>query len=121
MGKYTSNISRTQAPPDREVHPIWRGIGLFLMVLTPFMAYMSTLILIEQNQINGWIAIPKDMLSPVVEPMLYVKIGLTLVLTVILFGVVQLIAFIFYSMFAPPRYGPLDAPPIDKNPRHYKR
>ncbi len=121
MGKYTSHASQNEPSSQREVHPIWRGIGLFLMVLTPFMAYMATLVLLEQNEINGWMTIPKEMLSPMVEPMLFVKIGLTVVLSVIIFGILQFISFIFYSMFAPPRYGPLDAPPINKNPRHYKR
>ncbi len=120
MGKYSSNVGRG-APPPQEIHAIWRGIGLVLMVVTPFLAYMGTLVLLEQNQTNGWVAIPRDMLSPVIEPLLYVKIGMTLALAILLYGVFQLISFIFYSMFAPPRYGPLDAPPIDKNPRHYKR
>ncbi len=122
MGKnqsYTS--SRSSEPLQKEVHPIWRGIGLILMVVTPFLAYMATLVLLEQNKLNGWVAIPKDMLSPVIEPLLYVKVVLTLVLAILLFGVFQLISFILYSMFAPPRYGPLDAPPIDKNPRRYRR
>ncbi len=121
MGKYTSNVSRREAAPKQEVHAIWRGIGLIMMVVIPFIAYMATLVLLEQNKVNGWVPIPKDMLSSVVEPMFYVKVVMTIGLSIVLFGLFSLVSIFFYSLFAPPRYGPLDAPPIDKNPRHYRR
>lgn len=120
MSKYTSYASHREPRKKKEVHAIWRGIGLFLIVLIPVMSYLGTLVLLEENHKSGWVTIPKDMLSPYVEPMLYVKIALTLALMVVLYGIFSLISVLFYSAFAPPRYGPLDAPPIDQKVKRYK-
>jgi len=106
----------------REVHPIWRGIGLFMAILTPAMAYAATLVLLEQNTAQGWMTIPKDVLVTFgSDPLLLVKIVLTLFLSVVIFGVLSLISFILYSAFAPSRLGPYDMPPIRRKTKRYNR
>jgi hypothetical protein len=120
MSKYTQQVR--PAPIKREVHPIWRGIGLFFAIIIPAMAYAATLLLLEENKIRGWMAIPKDVLVTFgSDPLLGVKIALTLFLAVVIYGIFSMISFILYSAFAPPRLGPFDAPPIRKRVKPYKR
>jgi hypothetical protein len=110
------------APIKREVHPIWRGIGLFLAVITPAMAYAATLLLLEQNKAQGWVAIPKDVLVTFgSDPLLGVKIILTIFLAIVIYGIFSLISFILYSAFAPPKLGPYDAPPVRGKVKRYNR
>jgi hypothetical protein len=121
MGKYGSYQSRAPLPKAREPHPIWRGIGFIQIILTPILAYASALLLIQANAQEGWVRITKDMISPYVEPLLYVKIGLTVMLMLIIYGFLQMIVFILYRFIGPPRYGPLDVPPVAYKGKSYKR
>jgi hypothetical protein len=120
MSKYIQNVR--PAPIKREVHPIWRGIGLFLAIITPAMAYAATLLLLEQNKVQGWIVVPKDVLVTFGnDPLLAVKVALTLFLAILIYGIISMISFILYSAFAPPKLGPYDAPPIRRKVKPYKR
>jgi hypothetical protein len=124
MGKYSSFSNRQ---PDNElklhrIHPIWRGIGFIFAILIPIMAYYATLVVLDTNNQQGWFQIPADLYykggTPLLggDPLLYVKIMGTVAISFIFYAVFMLVNFIVYSMFAPPRYGPLDAPPM-----HYRR
>lgn len=109
-------------PVKRDVHPIWRGIGLFMAVLTPVMAYAATLVLLEQNQVQGWTTIPRDVLVNFGgDPLLLVKIVLTIFFSVVIFGILSLTSFVLYRSFAPPKLGPYDVPPIRSKTKRYKR
>jgi hypothetical protein len=122
MSKHTSYSSRQELKPRQaEIHPVWRGIGFILILLVPILSYAGALVLIDQNGKYGWIPITRDMLSPIIEPMFYVKLGLTLFLVFLLGAVISLISFMFYRMIAPPRYGPLDVPPTQYKGKRYKR
>ena len=117
MGRYDpSSQFRKKAAYNEapEVHPIWRGIGFILMVITPIMGYAIATVLIQENAQKGWVAIPPELLSPWLHPYLFIYIGLTLVIALALFMIFQLFTFIIYRLFGPSRYGPLDAPPIKR-------
>ena len=122
MGKYQS-YTKKEDLRDREVriHPVWRGIGFALIILTPIIAYAGMLVLVDANTQNGWVTIPPDLVAPGSDPLLYVKIILVIVLILLLYAVFSLITFIFYSLFGPSRYGPLDVPPTVYRGRRYKR
>jgi hypothetical protein len=118
MGKYSSSMNRQ---PDNElrsrrIHPIWRGIGFVFAILIPIMAYYSTLVMLDANNQQGWFQIPADLYYKSGDPLLYVKIMGTVAFAFLFYAIFMLIYFIVYSMIAPPRYGPLDAPPM-----HYRR
>lgn len=106
---------------QRETHPIWRGVGFGLAILTPIMAYSGALILISANAQNGWVAIPADLLAPFADRMLYVKIILTLVLMFFFYTLFSFITFVLYGIFGPPRYGPKDVPPVEYRGGKYRR
>ncbi|MEI8130913.1 MAG: hypothetical protein WCG34_00675 [Leptolinea sp.] len=113
MGKYVSysSSSRPKEPIKREVHPVWRGIGFVMIILIPFMSFIGTLILLDENTKNGWFAIPVDLISPYIEPYLYVKIMLTVTLLFIFYSILLFVNALMNRLLAPPRYTIYDAPP----------
>ena len=115
MPKYSSYEAQQQEEIRKvrqEVHPIWRGVGFILIVLTPILGYFAALVLLDENAKRGWFTIPQDFLTNGADPLLLVKIGLTIILGLLIYFVLQLLTFILYSLFGPPRYGPYDVPPV---------
>jgi len=113
MGKYSS-YSRRDAPSPkiRTIHPIWRGVGFAFIIIIPIFSYAAALVLIEQNSKSGWFQIPADLIFKGADPLLYIKIIVTITIAFILYIIFMLITFLVYSMFGPKRYGPYDVPPI---------
>ncbi len=114
MGKYSSRMSETPLRDrNRQAHPIWRGVGFALMLLTPIIAYFGSIVLVEANTQNGWVTIPRDLIyRGGSDPLLYVKILVGVVIFFVVTILFQLITFIISSAFGPSRYGPLDVPPV---------
>ena len=140
MGKYTTH-SR-QAPKRRSygVHPVMRGIGCIMMIVVPILAYGLALLLVDYGIRRGW-PIPANWLQPItIHPLLFSLRGLTpvwnfllvqdnliavvvftIAIIVVIGGLMSIIFGYLYSLFGPPRYGPLDAPPIRVKVKRYKR
>jgi quinol-cytochrome oxidoreductase complex cytochrome b subunit len=110
MGKYDSYTVHKPPPKKREVHPIWRGVGFILIILIPILSYVGTLLLLDENSKRGWFFIPRDLISPYIEPYFYVKAILTVVLMFIFFSIFLFITALINRMFAPPRYSIYDVP-----------
>ncbi len=105
----------------RKIHPIWRGVGFILIILIPIISYIGTLVLLETNMRNNWVVIPPSLLISGKDPYLLLKIILTICLIFILGCLFTLITFFLTSIFAPPRYGPYDIPPVPYRGKRYKR
>jgi len=103
------------------VHPIWRGIGFAMIVLTPIMGWFSSVLIFDLNRQNKWLAIPRDLLVSTKDPYLLIKIILAVVISLLIFLVFQLITFFLYRITGPSRYGPLDVPPVRYSGKRYKR
>ena len=118
MGKYSNSSSREPGYGQRStrMHPVWRGIGFIFAILIPILAYYTTLVVLDANNQQGWFRIPADLYYRGADPLLYVKIIGTIAIAFLFYIIFMLINFIVYSMFAPPRYGPTDVPPL-----HYRR
>ncbi len=114
MGKYNSYMKEQPPRNGQKVHPIWRGIGFALMIIVPLLSYVASLLILEANNTHHWFPIPSELIAHGSDPLLYTKIFITVVLCIIAFGVFNLITAIANSMFGPPRYGPMDAPPVRK-------
>ena len=114
MGKYSGRmVQEPLRDRNRQAHPIWRGVGFVLLILTTVIAVFGAIALVEANATQGWVQIPKDLIAKGVgDPNLYVKIIVGLVIFVVVNAFFRLITFILYSVFGPSRYGPLDVPPI---------
>ncbi|GAP22966.1 hypothetical protein [Leptolinea tardivitalis] len=111
MSKYEPYNSQRQKPVKREIHPIWRGIGFALGIIIPVISYIGALIIIDENSKRGWFSIPSDLISRYVEPYLYVKIILTVMLMFIFYAIFLFITALITSLLAPPRYSVYDVPP----------
>ena len=116
MGRYQISYSNkdagyTDAP---EVHPVWRGIGFALMIIIPFISYFASLLIIAANKVHNWVPIPPDLLLPKGDAYLIIKIILTVGVAFVIYAVFMLVTFLSHRLFGPARYGPEDAPPIQR-------
>ena len=108
-------------PGIGQVHPIWRAVGCFMALLIPVIAFTGALMLLDLNSQNHWVTIPRDFLATGKVQLLYVKIGLTAVLSFIFYIIFMMITFFVNSTFGPKRYGPTDAPQQRFKGGSYKR
>jgi hypothetical protein len=116
MGKYT--IIKQAEKEHPEIHPIWRGVGFILMIITPLMAYAAAMLLLDENKQRGWVQIPAQFYFPNFSiPDIAVIAFLTLIMWVVLYAVFSLITFLVFRLFGPPRYGDTDVPPITRKVR----
>lgn len=116
MGKYQTSYRRAdeQSTKRKGVHPIWRGVGFVMIVLIPFMGYAGAMVLLDLNKQYHWYAIPRDLLATgQADPLLYVKIGLSILVTLVFYAILTLVTFIINRIFAPSPYGPYDVPPSE--------
>lgn len=113
MSKYSGHFSQESSRDrHRQAHPIWRGVGFALMLLTPIIAIFGSIVLVDANTKNGWVTIPRDLLYHGSDSLLYVKILVGIVIFLVVTVIFQLITFILTSALGPSRYGPLDVPPV---------
>jgi hypothetical protein len=139
MGKYNIYAKKSDGKPRRTVHPVWRGIGFLMIILIPIISFAATLVLLQENAKNGWFSIPADLYiykiqlvsipstkdfmyeQNVRDPLIIVKLLITGLFSIALFGVFSMVNFAMYGAFGPPRYGPLDVPPTAYKGKAYKR
>jgi len=94
-----------------EIHPVWRGIGFILMILTPILGYFGSDVIVNLNTNNNWVYIPRELLlRGDIDPYLILKIVITIFLMIIIYGIYMLVTFSIYSLFGPSRYGSYDVP-----------
>jgi len=119
MGRYKISYSDRKDGYNEtpEIHPVWRGIGFALIILIPVLSYFAGLLVIEANKLHNWVSIPPDLIAPKGDPYLYLKIILTVVISFVVYTVFMLITFVSHRLFGPARYGPTDAPPIQRKIR----
>jgi len=123
MSKYSSRTSQPMEPSriNRKIHPVWRGVGFALMVLSPILGYASMVIFMEENSKQAWIQFPKELLIEAPDQYILVKILLTLLFMLIFYGILTFITFLIFKIFAPSHYGPYDVPPVTYKGKSYKR
>jgi NADH:ubiquinone oxidoreductase subunit 5 (subunit L)/multisubunit Na+/H+ antiporter MnhA subunit len=123
MGKYNEFVrtDREAAKRKKAIHPVWRGIGFILVIIVPYFAYISAQKIFDQNWTQHWFPIPNDILTTWGgDPYIFVKLLIALVIIVAISAVLMFLVFVGNALFGPPRYGPLDSPPIRKSEKpHY--
>jgi hypothetical protein len=109
---YQPKSRRTIIPP---VHPVWRGIGCFLIILVPVIAFAAARMLVQANSQQRWVEVPVELsgffVVPSIGRVFYADIALTAILIVIGFAVITIAYSVIYRFIGIPRYGPLDSPP----------
>lgn len=132
MSKYRAYEPRFSNERPWTIHPIWRGIGCLLIILIPIMAYAAGLWFKTENEKQGWIPVPAELdryinlsqakdkvpvLTPAfefIEGIYLLDVVLTIVFIIVGFALMTLGYSFLYRFIGPPRYGPLDSPPIKK-------
>jgi hypothetical protein len=124
MSKYKSLASRPEMKPRPwKIHPIWQGIGCLLLLLIPIVSYAGAVMLVDANAGKHWLTVPPELAQNVALPViggvpnLYANLVLTVLFILLGYSIVMVVYAIIYRMMAPPRLGPLDAPPIRRSDR----
>jgi uncharacterized membrane protein YphA (DoxX/SURF4 family) len=129
MGKY-GKLSRQVPPPQRpwSVHPIWRGIGCLILIIGPFVAIAAAHLVLDMNLEQAWYPVPAEFASPFTLPLLgytvdhfFADLLLAGVILLIGFAIIMIVYAIAYSILGPPRYGPLDSPPVRDQGKYLRR
>jgi hypothetical protein len=138
MGKYQSGVRR-QEYRSQGPHPIWRGIGCFLIVLVPLISFAAAELSMPFFRERG--LVPRELLftpqtpdwlwvAPVLAQAFQALFGrfgilailvLTIIYIIIIGGIMTVLYAFMYQLTAPSRYGPMDAPPIRTKVKKYKR
>src|SRR5712691_3271761 len=140
MSKYSSHARQAPKAERGVIHPVMRGIGCVMMVIVPFLAYGISVLLVNYGAKHGWPIPPNWYGTPTFHPLLWRVTGFVPILNflqaqtnltaniifaiaiaVVVFGIMSLVYGYVYTIFAPPRYGPTDAPPIRVKVKRYKR
>lgn len=140
MGKYSTRNRKSDIVRDRGVHPVMRGFGCIMLAIVPFLAYGLAVL-----TVNFWIQrglpMPPAWLGYMeIHPLLYRVSGLRVILdflgsqynlvanlvfafaiAIIISGIMSILFGYIFSMFGPPKYGPLDEPPPRIKVKRYKR
>jgi hypothetical protein len=110
------SMFRTDLPPKPSklpMHPIWRGIGLILMVVLPVGSYLFASMLIENKDRYSWVIIPTDIVLNRYpnDPLILVRLLYALIILLAVAAVLAFFTFLMSSLFGPSKYDPYDAPP----------
>lgn len=89
---------RHRGPLTWRLHPIWRGIGLILLILIPVISFGLAEIFLDYfvAQSPDLPQSPEQIIIGVDN--LYLQIGVTLVLTIILYLLLSIIGSVVYSV-----------------------
>jgi len=104
----------------KEINPIWRGVGCFLMVVLSIAGYYFADWLLYQNEVNGWFQLAQNMIHIDALPWLttgvLLKFAVAVVFLIISFGLINLV----YAILFPVQLGKYDSPPLKPTPRRKK-
>ena len=122
MTKYDSYWKNKETLQDKnKAHPIWAGIGFLLLVIIPFISWAVSYYLIDLNARIRYVTITANMLAQGPDPLLYIRIFLTIAISMALFALMFMIYFLLYRFFGPARYRPYDVPLKGYHVKKYKR
>ena len=140
MSKYNTYQQHRELPSNREVHPVWRGIGCIIIILTPIISWAAASLLLEFGKLQKWpflyelrdyIRFPEVVYQiPGVLRVAYFLSGIPYLKALLIFFVLMLIVFsgvfavlnaVAYRIVGPPRYTRLDAPAPRVKTKKYTR
>ncbi len=139
MAKYNT-FQKAKEAPRNKIHPVWRGIGLIIILLTPIISWAAAMVTLDLGKSQKWpfifslvgriyfpdivyktpyISIAANYLSSI--PYLGALILFFIVYMMLFSGVFAFINSLLYRMVGPPRYGPLDEPAPRVKTKRYTR
>ncbi len=133
MTKYTRV---TKQPEERKwaVHPIWRGIGCFMLIIIVLLSYVGAKEFVDYNQRSQKLGLPKflydkvqisytkyvpalkdnDVVNKALESVKWGYVIFMLIFMFVGFGAFSFVYSAMYRVSGPPRYTPLDSPRVGK-------
>jgi hypothetical protein len=130
MGFSSQQYKRGSQDRPWKVNPVWRGIGCILILIIPIMSWFATTIILRSNLRQLF---PREFYTVYFVPFSHIpevdkvitqvnqyllssklvfgQVFLTIILSVIGFGILAFVYAILYRLAGPPRYGPFDVPP----------
>lgn len=110
------NMFHTEFPPKPSrmpPHPIWRGIGLLMIVILPAGSYILANMMLENKLKYSWLIIPEDIILRQYpkDPYILIKIFYALIILFAVVAILGLFTFVAARFFGPSRYDPYDLPP----------
>jgi len=116
MGKYNSVSRRASTKKEpQQLPPVWRGIGFAMMIIIPIMSYAGMRLVMDYNQQHNYalFQIPLDAINHYGgDPYLFIEIGMTLFLMLVLYAFLMLFTFVLNRIFIPSQLGPFDVPRV---------
>lgn len=87
------------------------------------MSYFTADWFLTENVRKHWLEFPTNLLIKAqgVPEDLLIRIIITVALMLVLYAILTFFSLIIFRIFAPPRYGPLDVPPLKFRGKPYKR
>jgi hypothetical protein len=99
-----------------------------MLIIGPIIAFAGAHLLLEMNREQGWYPVPRELAATFTVPGIdftinhfFADLVLAVILLLIGFAFIMVIYAILYSILGPPRYGPLDSPPVRGKGKYYRR
>jgi len=130
MGFSTQQFRSEKTERRWKINPIWRGIGCFLLLLIPIMAWFTAELFLDSGQ---QIIQSDSLYRPITIKFINIaeidkiiadintyfdsnnlvggQFFFTIIFSVIGYGFLAFIYAVLYRVIGPPRYGPFDVPP----------
>lgn len=112
---YQFRDKTTKRDREKELNPVWRGVGCVLVVLLGLAGYLLAGWFLTANQQNAWIYLPPALYYPpyvpsFVPPGTILKLAIALLVMVLGYGI---LSFVYAIMF-PIQPGETDVPPLKR-------
>jgi len=144
MSSKSNSFGPKGAKEAPSIHPIWRGIGFVMILMTPVTSWAAGEVAVEMLKplpdqnikalfygLRGGFSLPSWLsYVPILNnalhwvatyPDIKIKILFFIVALLIFSGLLSLLYAMIYRLMGPPRYGPLDVPAPRVNIKRYKR
>lgn len=117
---YQTSVKKEEEKTEK-VHPIWRAIGCVMIIAIPIIGFTGALLFLDYNATNHLVVWPGEFAAPGEDAFLYIKIGLTVAFSLVLYIIFMAITFIMNTALGPKKYGPQDVPQARFKGKDYKR
>ena len=104
---------------ERMVHPIWRGIGCILFLITPIISFAIANQVVLSGFLQQYIRFPRNLMLAWTIPGINYSVEAFQGTLIVTFAVMFLFFAAYFSFYAglyrmmgPSKYGPTDAPPV---------